>query len=256
MFCILAFIVFGILGIFSASYRALAKEAWLCVKKRITLKPCDTSLSEKIRAKAVGPLILKHPKIAKSINRYFEILSWSVVILSIISTFYVSQSVYNLVRYQSCNPVNPEKCLLGVEACINKDAGSFFNGLKRILNIESIDKKFYSPLGRTFGNQEAKITIIEFMCPECPACAVTGPIVKKAIESCIRKGYIKRNSAQDGTFLMDEPEAKKLISWAYYPKLFFANKYVDYVVVAILAAFVGKILLPELTELYKLIFRK
>ncbi|OGZ02449.1 MAG: hypothetical protein A2430_00090 [Candidatus Liptonbacteria bacterium RIFOXYC1_FULL_36_8] len=183
MFCILAFIVFGILGIFSASYRALAKEAWLCVKKRITLKPCDTSLSEKIRAKAVGPLILKHPKIAKSINRYFEILSWSVVILSIISTFYVSQSVYNLVRYQSCNPVNPEKCLLGVEACINKDAGSFFNGLKRILNIESIDKKFYSPLGRTFGNQEAKITIIEFMCPECPACAVTGPIVKKAIES-------------------------------------------------------------------------
>ena len=80
--------------------------------------------------------------------------------------------------------------------------------------------------------------------------------LKKAIESCIRKGYIKRNSAQDGTFLMDEPEAKKLISWAYYPKLFFANKYVDYVVVAILAAFVGKILLPELTELYKLVFRK
>ena len=55
---------------------------------------------------------------------------------------------------------------------------------------------------------------------------------------------------------MDQPDAKKTYSWTYFPKLFFANKYVEYVVIAILAAFIGKILLPELTEFYKLIFRK
>src|SRR3989338_5699902 len=44
--------------------------------------------------------------------------------------------------------------------------------------------------------------------------------LKKIIESCVRKGLIKRISNQDGTFLMDQPEGKKIISWMYYPRLF------------------------------------
>ena len=49
MACLIALIIFGIMGIFSASHRALAKEAFICVFKRVTFRPCDTGFKEKIK---------------------------------------------------------------------------------------------------------------------------------------------------------------------------------------------------------------
>ena len=51
MACLIALIIFGIMGIFSASHRALAKEAFICVFKRVTFRPCDTGFKEKIKGK-------------------------------------------------------------------------------------------------------------------------------------------------------------------------------------------------------------
>ena len=51
MFCIVAFVVLSILGIFSAANRRLAKEALDCVFRRITFRPCNTGFDEKMKAK-------------------------------------------------------------------------------------------------------------------------------------------------------------------------------------------------------------
>ena len=54
MFCIVAFIVLSILGIFSATNRALAREAMDCVFRRVTLRPCNTGFDEKMKARILG----------------------------------------------------------------------------------------------------------------------------------------------------------------------------------------------------------
>lgn len=54
MLCLVALIVFSILGIFSLSYRQLAKEALDCVFRRMTFRSCNTGFQEKVRAKVSG----------------------------------------------------------------------------------------------------------------------------------------------------------------------------------------------------------
>lgn len=106
MVCIVSFIVFAILGIFSARYRALAKDAFQCVARRVTLRPCDTSLETKIRASLVSTIMKRSLPLAKFVNRYFEVLSWAFVILSVASTVLVFRGLYLYYRYGSCNGLN------------------------------------------------------------------------------------------------------------------------------------------------------
>jgi hypothetical protein len=115
MVCLLALIVFSILGIFSATHRHLAKEAFDCVFRRITLRPCTTGFDQKIKGRVVGRLLDKSPKLAKAINRFWEPISWFLVILFFTSLFFSAQAIYNLVKYQSCTPQNPQSCVLTVE---------------------------------------------------------------------------------------------------------------------------------------------
>ena len=51
MFCIAAFIILALISIFSARYRKLAKKAWSCTLRRVTLRPCDTSFKEETKNK-------------------------------------------------------------------------------------------------------------------------------------------------------------------------------------------------------------
>ena len=71
MFCIVAFAVLSILGIFSATNRALAKEALDCVLRRVTLRPCNTGFDEKIKAKILGSVITRSEVAARFLNKYF-----------------------------------------------------------------------------------------------------------------------------------------------------------------------------------------
>ena len=81
MACLLALIIFGIMGIFSASHRALAKEAFICVFKRVTFRPCDTGFKEKIKGKILSKIINRSTFLAKMVNKHYEILSWIFFIL-------------------------------------------------------------------------------------------------------------------------------------------------------------------------------
>lgn len=104
--CIIALIIFSILGIFSASHRALAKEAFSCVFRRITLRPCNTGFAEKIKGKILSKLISRSTFLAKMVNKHYEILSWIFFILMVGSTIWVMRGVYNFYVFGSCNGLN------------------------------------------------------------------------------------------------------------------------------------------------------
>lgn len=117
MFCIAAFIVFVILGIFSARYRKLAKKAWSCVARKVTFHPCEVGFKEEAKNMLIGKLILTKPKLAKFLDKWIELFATIFVILSIWSLFIVFQSGLNLFVYDTCYPKDVESCSLGGEAC-------------------------------------------------------------------------------------------------------------------------------------------
>ncbi|MFA5133620.1 MAG: thioredoxin domain-containing protein [Patescibacteria group bacterium] len=106
MFCIVGLIIFGILGIFSASHRELAKEAAKCVFRRVTFRACNTTFQDKAKGKILGWLLKKSPLSAKIFNKYSEVLSWIFIILMIGSTIWVIKDIYNYYAYGSCNGLN------------------------------------------------------------------------------------------------------------------------------------------------------
>lgn len=104
--CILALIIFGIMGIFSASHRELAKEAFDCVFKRITFRSCNSGFKEKIKGKILSKIIARSTFLAKMVNKHYEILSWIFFVLMVGSTIFVFSGVYNFYVYGSCNGLN------------------------------------------------------------------------------------------------------------------------------------------------------
>ena len=106
MFCILAFIVLGVLGIFSATSRALAKEALDCVLRRVTLRPCTTGFDERLKAKILGSVITRSETAARVLNRNFELLSWAFFLLMVGSSAFAVRGMYLFYVTGSCNGIN------------------------------------------------------------------------------------------------------------------------------------------------------
>ncbi len=146
--CIIAFFVFAFMSIFSVRYRPLAKDAFKCVFLMATLRPCESGLDQKIKAKVVSQVFDRSPPVAQFINKHFELLSWIFVILSFASMVILAQGVYNIYLYGTCDPVHPEQCLvtgiIGQPICPNSYDG---------INV---------------GPADAKVQIIEFGCFTCP----------------------------------------------------------------------------------------
>lgn len=147
--CIIALFVFAVLSIFSAKYRILAKEAFRCVFLKMTFRPCDGSLDVKIKSKVLTRLYDTSPKAAAVVGKHFELFSWFFLILMIASTVVVAQGVYNFYLYGTCDPVNPEQCLI-----------------TGVFGAQPICPNSYE--GINVGPANAKVLIIEFGCFTCP----------------------------------------------------------------------------------------
>lgn len=112
--CIIALIVFAILGIFSARYRKLAKEAAICTFRKLTLKPCDTGLDTRIKANVTSKL-MNYPKTAKFVHKNFDTLMSALFIVTIISMVltgvYGISGVYNYIQFGNCHgPDSTDAC--------------------------------------------------------------------------------------------------------------------------------------------------
>lgn len=103
MICLLSLIVFSFLGIFSASHRQLAKEAFNCVRNKAKREPCETNLDDSVKASAVGRVLNYSPRAARILNKYFEVFSWILLISLLATGIYTSYSVYNFIVYGNCN---------------------------------------------------------------------------------------------------------------------------------------------------------
>ncbi|MFH0890113.1 MAG: hypothetical protein V1836_03155 [Candidatus Aenigmatarchaeota archaeon] len=100
--CIVALVVFSILGIWSVPYRRLAKEAFECVFRMITLRPCVTKLDEKIKSKIVARLMGRSGSLARFVYKHFKTLSWIFTVAFFGSMAYSALSIYNLIVFGSC----------------------------------------------------------------------------------------------------------------------------------------------------------
>ena len=117
MLCIAAFIVFLLLGVFSLRYRKLAFEAWGCVGKRVTFRPCDSTFSEDVKGMLAGALMKRSSRLGAFVLRWIDLFAWIFVILSIWSLISVMLVGLNLWIYDTCDPAQAESCALGGEAC-------------------------------------------------------------------------------------------------------------------------------------------
>ena len=103
MFCIASFVVLSILGIFSASNRALAREALDCVLRRVTFRPCNTGFDQKIKAKILGVVITRSEGAARFLHKYFEAIAWVFIVLMLAATFMFGRGLYFFYTYGNCN---------------------------------------------------------------------------------------------------------------------------------------------------------
>lgn len=183
--CILALIVFGILGIFSASHRALAKEAFSCVFRRITFRPCNTGFQEKIKGRILGKLIKRSVFWTRVVNKNYELISWIFFILFIGSTAWVLVGGYNFYVYGSCNGLNQSGfCAFDPKGENNKvsDIGgevfcSVDDGVEKELSLENLNLSMF-----TTKNIQAKNTVFFIGCYACHYTRKAYPDIKKLIE--------------------------------------------------------------------------
>ncbi len=97
IFCLTSFLILVIPGLFSKKLRRLTQEAFNCISKKIALKPCDVSLDDKARAKLLSQTAISHPKLAKFIAHYFNLLSYVLFIVVIIIFLYLLKGLFHLL---------------------------------------------------------------------------------------------------------------------------------------------------------------
>jgi len=167
MICLIALVVFGILSIFSVKYRIIAKEAFDCVFKRLTLRKCETGLDKRLKGQITGNLMKHSPTIGRFIYKKFEIISWAFTILMVASIVQSGISIYNYIEYGNCNgPTNEGFCifdpLAGQQVSACGEGGSAITSPKP-LSAPKDTSKF-----NTFGNTDSKVKLVMFGCYTCP----------------------------------------------------------------------------------------
>ncbi len=177
MICIIALIVFGIMAIFSAKYRPVAKEALDCVFRRVTLRKCRSNLDVRLKGQITGKLMKKHPKLARFIYKKFEIISWILLAILLWSLVTSGIALYNYARYGNCNGKQN-----GEAFCIFDPSGnSKFS--TAITNYSG--PVIYPSFGNDpyIGPRDAPVEIIEFGCYRCPYTRKAEATVKQVLKA-------------------------------------------------------------------------
>jgi predicted DsbA family dithiol-disulfide isomerase len=182
MICIIAFVVLSILGIFSATHRALAKEAFDCVLRRITLRPCTTGFNEKIKAQILGKVLIRSEIAARFLNKHFELFSWLLFFTMIASLFWTGKGLVNFYMYGSCNGLNKSGfCALdpkGENNKVSQAGGSCAagEGDESKVTLEGVDLSLFPTQ-----NTGSKDEVILIGCYSCDYTRKAYPLVKKLI---------------------------------------------------------------------------
>ena len=166
--CIIGLVVFGILGIFSASYRKLAKEAFHCVFNMVRLRSCETGFDQRMKATITSTLMSISPTIGKFVYKNFKMLSWILVIAFVASTVAIGWGIYQYWLFGNCNgPQSTGFCIF------NELAGKPQISIKDVSTVNHPVR----------GNTSAPINIIEFACLQCPYSKAAEPVVRQVLDT-------------------------------------------------------------------------
>lgn len=182
MFCILAFIALSIISIFSASHRQLAREAFDCVFRRITLRPCTTGFKEKMKARLVGTLLSRSAVAARIVNRHFELLSWILFITTVLSVFWTGKGLYNYYMYGSCNGLNKTGfCALdpkGENNKVSQTGGSCTEGSgdESKVTLNGVNLSLFPNI-----DKNSKDSVVLIGCYSCDYTRKAYPLIKQLI---------------------------------------------------------------------------
>jgi len=163
--------VLGILGIFSARYRKIAREAFSCVKRMMTFRPCETGFDDKVRSHVTAKLMKRNERIAGVFYRNFKLLSVLFTASFFLSAGYTAYTVYNLAVYGTCDPVNPQNCVFNPGADPNRVICPY-EGLSPNASVATIGN-FRNIESATI---EGRPVIYFFGTTWCPHCAWERPI--------------------------------------------------------------------------------
>jgi len=183
MFCIVSFVVLGILGIFSASNRQLAKESLDCVLRRVTLRPCNTGFDEKMKAKILGFVIVRSEGGARLLNRIFEPLSWIFFVLLMASSIWSVRGLYLFYTSGSCNGLNSTAfCVFDPKGQNNQTSGLLQTckvtpTTQADLTLKGVDLSGFPVL-----NPTAPDKIVFIGCYHCDYTRATYPLVRQLVE--------------------------------------------------------------------------
>jgi len=109
--CIIALVVLSVLSTFSATYRPLAKEAFKCVFRTATLRPCESDFDRKVKMFMVMKSAKVSTRLSSFIYKHFKLVSWIFVIIFFLSLYYSVVGLYNLFTIGTCDP-NSASCVL------------------------------------------------------------------------------------------------------------------------------------------------
>jgi protein-disulfide isomerase len=185
--CLIALIIFGIMGIFSASHRALAKEALSCVFKRVTFRPCNSNFKDKIKDKILAKLINRSVFLTKVVDKHYELLSWIFFIIMIGSTFWVLRGGYNFYVYGSCNGLNSSGfCAFDPKGENNKVSAigdgatcGVVQKTEETLTLEDVDLSSF-PIIK---NSNSKDIVVFIGCYDCDYSKKAYPLIRKLAEN-------------------------------------------------------------------------
>lgn len=214
MLCIASFIVLLVLSIFSAKYRPYVKEAYDCVFRRVTFRPCNTGFDTKVRSAIVVSLAKKSERLATWFNRYFELVSWFFVLTFIASLLWTIRGGYLFWTTGSCNGMNQGGfCVLdpgGENNAVSTTGIECRSGGDPVGNL-TLD-------GVNVGNKES---IVFIGCYACKYSKQTYPLIKK-LES-------DNNAPVEFIFYPTHKESEYLFAYDYSIKQLYPEKYLAWV---------------------------
>lgn len=187
--CLIALVVLAVLSIFSARYRKLTREAFDCVFRRVTLRPCNTGFDVKVRTAIVAKILTRSPKAAKFVNQRFELIAWGFVIIFTLSFLWTVRGIYNFWAWGNCNGpyTSGGFCAFDPTGANNKVSGDS-NECKDVgvasknLSLEGFDKGLF-PSKITSDPGSGMTEVVMFGCYTCDYTRKTYPVVKKLIET-------------------------------------------------------------------------
>ncbi len=101
--CWIALPIFLFLSIFSAKYRRLTIESIQCLWRTATLRPCKSSLDQRLRSDITAKLMKSNPRLAKGFYNNYKTISFLILVVMLISAYFTGAGIYNYIKYGNCN---------------------------------------------------------------------------------------------------------------------------------------------------------